>query len=207
MTQNTLWMVGALLASSSSVLAAEEGGGPSSKAVSSAETSATSSVASTHGAPTVQDAIDARCSYLRAVAGARSALLVAPRLTGSGSLVRGVTSRSESGEAQVDPAVRLRAGALYSLGDLRQGLALRSQAEAECEAYRATTGLLGFTERYRAGLFAPALEHRKALLTEALPRAESILASTKKRASEGLVIGLGSSESPDSSDNQQLTNR
>ncbi len=125
------------------------------------------------------------CEYLKGVASAESAILVAPSLFVTGGLVN-VTPVDPTGAATSQaPAARISAGAAYSFGTLYRGLAVKTKAEADCEAYRYFSELLAFIAHNKEGLSVPALKAREGVLDAAMGRAQEILRTARQRLADG----------------------
>lgn len=115
------------------------------------------------------------CKFVRGVAAADSALLYAPELFTSFGAIN--VGEAEDGTAFGTPKLRLTIGARYDLIELYQGMKVGDRAEAECRRYRAERALEAAVragDRVGAG---PALAARAAVLADALPMAEKLLAS------------------------------
>ena len=159
-----LLVAGALLCSSSSALAEPPGGGgPPARRTS-------------HGTNAEKDA-DAYCRWVKAIAASNADVLVDPSLYATGGYVSGADL--SLGASAVPPTQRIIAGGLYSFGSLNRGLAMMSEADAECRRYRADAQLHAFIERNRDAVSVRALTAKIKILDAALPRAGEILAQEK----------------------------
>jgi hypothetical protein len=137
------------------------------------------------GAEIPRRAASSYCEYLKGVASAESALLVAPSLFVTGGLVN-VTPVDPTGAATSQaPSARISAGAAYSFGTLYRGLAVKTKADAECEAYRHFSELLAFIAHNKEGLSAVALKAREGVLDASMGRAQEILRSARQRLADG----------------------
>ncbi|AKU90183.1 hypothetical protein [Vulgatibacter incomptus] len=123
------------------------------------------------------------CEFVRGVAKAESAILVAPALIGSvGAINSGTVTQ---GIPVGEPVLRITLGAEYDGVHLYQGMALRRKAEAECRRYLALSDLQALL---RAGAdlgSAAALRAREEVLAQAVPQAEAILAKVAEEVASG----------------------
>jgi hypothetical protein len=109
---------------------------------------------------------DGYCDYVLGVAGAQSAIALAPELFGQVGYL-------EQGPSLANPEVstkglRVIAGVRYRMSGLYRGLAMRGRAEADCRRHRAFAQVRGETS-------ARAVAARVKVLDEALREAEQIL--------------------------------
>ena len=117
------------------------------------------------------------CQYVEGVAGAESALLVAPDLFTSIGVIN--VGQGEGDVPLGEPKGRFMLGIEYDFIDLWKGLELRERAETECRRYRAQSAL---EAAGRAGAdvgAAPAFAARAEVLAASLPVAEKLLASLR----------------------------
>ncbi len=123
------------------------------------------------------DAGDAYCTYAQSVARSESALLFSPQIFLDYGVVNGndVTTGA-GGLTSAPPTERLTFGARYSLiAGLVRGVVNRQRASADCERYRAESGLARFLVENREQVSAAALDAKLAVLRAALPKAEQVL--------------------------------
>lgn len=124
------------------------------------------------------------CEYVRGVAGAESAVLVAPDAFASAGLVN--AGEATGGSALGTPQPRLTAGLDYDFVNLYRGLTLRRRAEAECQRYRALAALQAAVKVGAAGIGAQrALEARAGMLTSAIAGGEKLLTPLREDVREG----------------------
>jgi hypothetical protein len=123
------------------------------------------------------DVGEAYCTYAESVAKSESALLFAPQFFLDYGVVNGndVTTGA-GGITSAPPTERLTFGARYSLvAGLVRGVVNRQRASADCQRYRAESGLARFLVENREQVSPAALEARLAVLRAALPRAQEVL--------------------------------
>ncbi len=120
---------------------------------------------------------DAYCRWVKAIAASNADVLVAPSVYATGGYVSGADITL--GASTLPPTQRVIAGALYSFGSLNRGLAMLSQADAECRRYRADAQLHAYIERNRDGISVRSLSAKVKVLDGALPRAAEILVFEK----------------------------
>jgi hypothetical protein len=123
------------------------------------------------------DAGDAYCTYTTSVAKSESALLFAPQLFLDYGVVNGNDVTTGAGGVTSAPATeRLTFGARYSLvAGLVRGVVNRQRATADCERYRAESGLARFLVENREQVSPAALDAKLAVLRAAVPRAQELL--------------------------------
>jgi hypothetical protein len=130
---------------------------------------------------------DAYCRWITAAAASESDPLLFPSLFAAGGYTSGAdASATGSGATTRSPTPRLIAGASYSFGadGLNRGLALRSQAAAECRLYAAMSALRAFVENHHDATSRRALTAKVKVLDDAIPRAAEILALQKARLAQ-----------------------
>jgi hypothetical protein len=130
-----------------------------------------------HAADGYSDAGEAYCTFAESVAKSESALLFSPQFFFDYGVVNGndVTTGS-GGITSAPPTQRLTFGARYSLvAGLMRGVVNRQRASADCERYRAESGLSRFLVENREQVSPAALDARLAILRAALPRAQEVL--------------------------------
>ena len=123
------------------------------------------------------DVSEAYCTYTESVAKSQSALLLSPQLFLDYGIVNGndVTTGA-GGVTSAPPTERLTFGARYSLvAGLVRGVVNRQRAAADCERYRAESGLSRFLVENREQVSPAALDAKLAVLRAALPRAQEVL--------------------------------
>jgi len=120
---------------------------------------------------------DAYCEYVEGIAHSLSDVEMAPTIFGSGGLVSG--AEAQPGTSIIGPTTRVIAGVNYSFSGLYRGLAMRSSAEADCKRYRSLSELHAFLVNNREGLTRASLAAKIAVLDEAMPQAEKMLADVK----------------------------
>ena len=133
--------------------------------------------ASVHAQADYTDDGDAYCAFAEGVAKSQSALLFAPQLFLDFGVVNGndVTTGA-GGVTSAPPTERLTFGARYSLvAGLVRGVVNRQRAAADCERYRASSGLARFLVENREQVSPAALDAKLAILRSALPRAQEVL--------------------------------
>lgn len=120
------------------------------------------------------------CQYVRGVADAESAVLLAPELFATTGAVN--AGEATGGSAPLGaPKLRLTAGVGYDLVGLYRGLAFRRRAEADCRRYRALSALQAAVQTGASGIGAePALAARASVLETALPQGEQLLARLRE---------------------------
>ena len=122
------------------------------------------------------------CRYVRGVAGAQSALLLAPEIFGTVGVVN--VGEAEGTTPLGRPKGRVMLGLEYDLVELWKGLEVQNRAEAECRRYVAQMAL---DAAVRAGGdvgAAPALAARAEVLAAALPHAERLVESLRYEVQE-----------------------
>ncbi|MCU1278287.1 MAG: hypothetical protein JWM53_1833 [bacterium] len=120
---------------------------------------------------------DAYCTFAQGVARSQSALLFSPQFFLEYGVVNGndVTSGS-GGVTSAPPTQRLTFGARYSLvAGLVRGVVNRQRASADCERYRASSGLARFLVENREQVSPAALDAKLSILRAALPKAQEVL--------------------------------
>ena len=123
------------------------------------------------------DVSDAYCTFAQSVAKSESAVLLSPQLFLDYGIVNGndVTTGA-GGVTSAPPVERLTFGARYSLvAGLVRGVVNRQRAAADCERYRAESGLSRFLVENREQVSPAALDAKLAVLRAALPRARDVL--------------------------------
>jgi len=123
------------------------------------------------------DVDEAYCSYAESVAKSESALLLSPQFFLDFGIVNGndVTTGS-GGLTSAPPTERLTFGLRYSLvAGLVRGVVNRQRAAADCERYRAASGLSRFLVENREQVSPAALDAKLAVLRAAMPRAHELL--------------------------------
>ncbi|HEX9102475.1 MAG TPA: hypothetical protein VF997_09735 [Polyangia bacterium] len=133
------------------------------------------------GADEYADVESAYCAFAESVAKSESALLVTPQLFLDYGVVNGndVTTGA-GGVTAAPPTERLTFGARYSLvAGLVRGIVNRQRATADCERYRAASGLSRFLVENREQVSPAALDAKLAILRAALPRAQELLRSLR----------------------------
>ena len=130
-----------------------------------------------HAADDYADVGEAYCTYTTSVARSESALLFSPQLFLDYGVVNGndVTT-GNGGITSAPPTQRLTFGARYSLvAGLVRGVVNRQRASADCERYRAESGLSRFLVENREQVSPNALDAKLAILRAAMPRAQEVL--------------------------------
>jgi hypothetical protein len=120
---------------------------------------------------------DAYCAFTKNVANAETALLVTPQLFLDYGQVNGndITTGS-GGLTSAPPTDRLTFGARYSLvAGLLRGVFNRQRAGADCDRYRAASGLSRFLVENREQVSPSSLDAKLAILRAAMPKAQEIL--------------------------------
>jgi len=123
------------------------------------------------------DVEEAYCTYAESVAKSESALLLSPQFFLDYGIVNGndVTTGA-GGLTSAPPTERLTFGLRYSLvAGLVRGVVDRQRATADCERYRAASGLSRFLVENREQVSPAALDAKLAILRAALPRAQEVL--------------------------------
>lgn len=129
------------------------------------------------GAPSRPDDAGSYCRYVEGVADSLADLEQAPVLFGTGGVVSGADV--SPGGSILGPTTRVIAGASYSFSGLYRGAALRNGAEAECRRYALVSQLHAFLENNKEGITRGSLVAKLAVLDEAMPRADQMLAATR----------------------------
>src|SRR5258706_4051657 len=123
---------------------------------------------------------DAYCSYARSVAASQDALLFIPSLFLDYGVVNGNDVDTGAGGIPSGPPLeRLTIGARWSLMGIGRGIVDLKRAAADCERYRAESGLARFLVDNREQASPAALDARLAVLRQALPRAQEIVRSLR----------------------------
>ncbi|MGZ3458278.1 MAG: hypothetical protein ACXU86_07175 [Archangium sp.] len=125
------------------------------------------------------------CAFVRGVGDAESAVLLAPDVFASVGVVNAGEAGGSDGVPLGKPTPRLTAGLDYDFVGLYRGLAMRRRAEAECERYRALSGLQAAVKRGGDVGAEAALAARAQVLETALPQAEQLLAALRDDVKEG----------------------
>lgn len=125
------------------------------------------------------------CQYVRGVADAESAVLLAPELFATTGAVN--AGEATGGSAPLGaPKLRLTAGVGYDLVGLYRGLAFRRRAEADCRRHRALAALQAAVQTGASGIGAePALQARASVLESAIPQGEQLLGRLREDVREG----------------------
>jgi hypothetical protein len=122
------------------------------------------------------EAADAYCGMVRAIANSESALTFFPSLFLDYGLVNGNDVSTGAGGVSSGPASeRLTFGARWSLLGIGRGIVTKRRATADCERYRAQSGLSRFIVDNREAVSPAALEARIAVLRQAMPRAQELV--------------------------------
>lgn len=114
------------------------------------------------------------CKWVKGVAGAESALLLAPEIFGSAGMVN--VGEAEGDVPLGEPRGRLMLGLEYDFVELWKGFEVQARAEAQCRRYEARTVLEGAVRAGTEVGAAPAFAARARALSAALPRAEALVA-------------------------------
>jgi hypothetical protein len=123
---------------------------------------------------------DAYCRYARSVAASQDSLLFIPSLFLDYGVVNGNDITSGAGGLTAGPPLeRLTVGARWSLMGIGRGIVDLKRAAADCERYRAASGLARFLVDNREQASPAALDARLAVLRQALPRAQEIVRSLR----------------------------
>lgn len=133
--------------------------------------------AAAHAEADYADDGEAYCAFTKGVANADTALLVTPQLFLDVGQVNGndITTGT-GGITSAPPTTRLTFGARYSLvAGLVRGIVNRQRASADCERYRAASGLARFLVENREQVSPSALDAKLAVLRAALPKAQELL--------------------------------
>jgi hypothetical protein len=133
--------------------------------------------AQAQGAPSHPNDAASYCRYVQGVADSLADLEQAPVLFGTGGIVSGADV--SPGGSILGPTTRVIAGASYSLSGLYRGAALRDGADAECRRYALVSKLHAFLENNKEGITRGSLVAKLAVLDEAMPHAEQMLAATR----------------------------
>ncbi|HEX6835190.1 MAG TPA: hypothetical protein VF334_01390 [Polyangia bacterium] len=134
-------------------------------------------IATTARAGEYADVEEAYCAYAESVARSESAPLLSPQFFLDYGIVNGndVTTGA-GGITSAPPTERLTFGLRYSLvAGLVRGVVDRQRAAADCERYRASSGLSRFLVENREQVSPAALDAKLAILRAALPRAQEVL--------------------------------
>src|SRR5437016_5304900 len=119
---------------------------------------------------------DAYCRFTRSVSASQDALLFIPSLFLDYGVVNGNDVTSGAGGLTAGPPLeRLTIGARWSLLGIGRGIVDLKRAGADCERYRAASGLARFLVDNREQVSPAALDARLAVLRQALPRAQEIV--------------------------------
>src|SRR3954468_19102000 len=116
------------------------------------------------------------CAFANAVANSESSLLFSPSLFLDYGIVNGndITSGA-GGTTSGPPAHRLTIGVRYSLVGLLRGVTNKQRASADCDRYRAASGLARFLVENREQVSPSALDAKLAILRAAMPKAQELL--------------------------------
>ncbi|MDB4970913.1 MAG: hypothetical protein JWN44_6602 [Myxococcales bacterium] len=116
------------------------------------------------------------CAFANAVANSESSILFSPSLFLDYGVVNGNDLTSGSGGAIAGPpAHRLTIGARYSLVGLLRGVTNKQRASADCDRYRASSGLARFLVENREQVSPSALDAKLAILHAARNKALAIV--------------------------------
>jgi hypothetical protein len=119
---------------------------------------------------------NAYCLLTNSLAKGDSALLFSPQLFLDYGVVNGSDAASGAGgTSTLPPTQRLTFGARWSLMALARGIVTRQRAGADCDRYRASSGLGRFLVENREQASPAALEAKLTVLRAALPKARDIL--------------------------------
>lgn len=123
------------------------------------------------------DVEEAYCTYAESVAKSESALMLSPQFFLDYGIVNGNDINTGAGGiTSAPPTERLTFGLRYSLiAGLVRGVVNRQRAGADCERYRAASGLSRFLVENREQVSPAALDAKLAILRAALPRAQEVL--------------------------------
>lgn len=125
------------------------------------------------------------CEFVRSVADAEAAVLLAPEVFVSAGAVNAGEADGTGGAPLGAPTLRLTAGLGYDVVDAWRGITLRRRAEAECRRYKALSALQTALQA-GPGLGAePALAARLSVLDAALPEGDRLLAALRVDLQEG----------------------
>ncbi len=121
------------------------------------------------------------CQYALGVAASQAALLESPIVFGSlGSASAEILPTPLSATTSVANRTRFFGGAIYSLGNVQRGRAVKHAAQADCEQYEVTAGLEAFLQENWEALTSDALDARAQVLREALVHAKEILSRSER---------------------------
>ena len=123
----------------------------------------------------------AYCAYVQGVAGSESSLLLAPDIVAEAGVYRtgALGDAQESSTGVLSPRLRVTAGLQYGIARLREGMALRDRARAECARYTTVSALLRFVDANEEAVSKPALAAKLAVLAAALPRALAMVSEAR----------------------------
>jgi hypothetical protein len=121
----------------------------------------------------------AYCRWVKAIAASNADPMIAPSVYASGGFTSPADATDNASTAALPPTQRLIVAGMYSLGSLNRGLAMRSQADAECKRYATTAELRAFVERNRDAESVRALRAKGKVLDDAVPHAADLLATQK----------------------------
>jgi DNA repair exonuclease SbcCD ATPase subunit len=124
----------------------------------------------------------AYCSYVQGVAGSESALLLAPDIVAEAGVYRagGLGDTPEGSTGILSRKLRVTAGFQYGIARLREGVALRDRARAECARYAIVSTLYRFVGANEEAVSKRALVAKVAVLEKALPRALEMLSEARE---------------------------
>jgi hypothetical protein len=123
---------------------------------------------------------EAYCTYARGVANSESSLLFVPQIFFDYGVVNGNdVSTGAGGVTSAPPTQRLTFGARYSLMGVYRGITNQQRAGADCDRYRAASGLARFLVENREQVSPAALDAKLAVLRAALPKAQEIARSLR----------------------------
>lgn len=123
----------------------------------------------------------AYCEYVQGVGDSLAAPLMSPVVFASiGNSTAELLPTDLSASAAVSNRNRFIVGGSFSFANLQKGLALKGVAHADCERYKIAAGLEAFLQDNGQAFTSASLQARAAVLHQALPQSDEIVARTKK---------------------------
>ena len=123
----------------------------------------------------------AYCEYVEGVGDSLAAPLMSPIVFGTlGNSTAELLPTDLAASGTVSNRNRFISGGSFSFANLQKGLAVKGVARADCERYKISSGLEAFLQENGQAFTSESLQARAAVLRQALPQSDEIVARAKK---------------------------